>query len=376
MKAPDPLRQSHIARFDACALSLLLDVQAPRRSVGPLAAIGTLFHRWVARAIEEMREQGQTRMPVDHGLSLLLQVLAQRDVPDDEVVHLPLSELKWLRICCVKWCEGGPFNASRVMMVEKRLRAAIYVPDGKGGLYERIITGKPDVVVADPPDGVIVIDWKSGWQPPAKLGFEGEQAHGKAGVEKAEKLTDQGYAQQVIYGLLILQNLPAVNRVTLREAYLRAGEYRESTIDRFNLERVTDVLGAVIAQMDAAFEAGPESERWLPEAGPHCATCAAPRMCPLYEWEGIPTDLEEAVLLAREWIVAGQVRKDRLPLLKGWVEQNGPIPIDHGKGRREVGWKTWDGETAGPRGNFTLYEPQDAPDSPFDERLRELMRNG
>lgn len=370
--APDPLRQSHIGRFDACALSLLLDVQSPVRQPSNIAGVGSLFHRWVARAIEEMRENGQTRMPVDHGLSLLLEVLAQRDVPDDEVIHIPFKEVKWLRICCVKWCEGAEFNAARVMAIEERWNGVVYVPDGNGGMYERIITGKPDVVVADPPDGIIIVDWKAGWAPPAKLGYEESAAHGQVGVDRDEKLTDQGYAQQVIYGLLGMQNLPAVNRVTLREAYIRYGEYREATIDRYNMERVTDVLGALIAQMDAAFAAGPESPRWIPTAGPHCATCAAPRKCPLKEWEGIPTNLEEAVLLAREWIVAGQVRKERLPLIKGWVDEHGPIAIDAAKGRREVGWKE---HSTGTGRAFKMYEPVDAPDSPFDERLREVMRD-
>lgn len=375
MIAPDPLRQSHIGRFDACALSLRFDLENPGTSAGPLAAIGSLFHRWVARAIGIMRENGETRMGVDQGMELLLEVVAQRNVPPDEIVHLPMSEVKWLRICVTKWCQGPGFNAARVMMIEERLRAAVYVPDGEGGRYERIITGKPDVVVADPPDGVIVVDWKSGWQPPPKLGYEDSAAHGVAGTEKREKLTDQGFVQQVVYGIILLQNLPAINRVTLREAYLRHGDFREATIDRYNLERLTDVLGGVIGQLDRACEEGDGSPLWIPTAGPHCATCAKPRACPLQEFVGIPTTLEEAVLAAREWIVAAQVRKERLPFLKGWVEENGPIPIDASKGRREVGWKTWDGETPGPRGNFTLYEPEDAPDSPFDERLAELLHD-
>lgn len=367
--APDPLRQSHIGRFDACALSLKFDVTAPTRQPSDVAAVGTLFHRWVARAIREMRANGQTTMPVDHGLSLLLEILAQRDIEPEEIVHLPMREIRWLRVCVVKWCEGGPFNAARVMAVEERFNGVVYVPDGAGSMYERIITGKPDVVVADPPDGVIVVDWKSGWAPPAKLGREDEVAHGGAG-DKDEKLTDQGYVQQVIYGILCLQQYPAVNRVTLREAYIRYGEFREATIDRYNLERLTDVLGAVISQVDQAFADGPDSPRWIPSAGPHCATCAAPRMCPLKDWEGIPTTLEEAQLLVREWIVAAEVRKDRAPLAKGWVDEHGPIPIPNGKGRREVGWlknKTGEGRS------FKLYEPEDAPESPWDERLAAVL---
>lgn len=365
--APDPLRQSSIARFDNCALSLLLEVQQPVKGAGALAARGTLFHRWVARAIAQMRQEGWTTYPVEMGLELLLQVLAQRDVPDDEVVHLPMRELRWLRVLVTRWCEGGEFNAQRVIAIEDRWYMRVQVPDGRGGMYPRTITGQPDVVVADPPDGIIVVDWKSGWAPPSRLSEEA-----RSDPEKDERLSDQGYAQQVIYGALGLVELPAVQRVTLREAYIMAGEYREATIYRYQLERVLDILGASIAQIDAAFEAGPDSPRWTPTAGTHCAICPAPRRCPLKDWEGIPETDEEAKLLAREWIVAAQVRKDRLPLLKGWVDEHGPIEIDHGKGRREVGWRE---HATGSGRSFKLYEPDDAPASPFDARMEAVIRD-
>ena len=698
--APDPIRQSSIARFDNCALSLLLEAQQPRakqHQPGIMAARGTMFHRWVARAIAQMRAEGWTSYPVEMGMELLLQVLAQRDVPDEEVVHLPMRELQWLRVLVTRWCEGGEFNAQRVIAVEERWYMKVPVPDGTGGTYDRTVSGMPDVVVADPPDGVIIVDWKaqpldakvltpagwremgqlsvgdevtggdggavrvsgvypqgvkevfevtlkdgsrtrctdehlwavrwpgqplkvrtlaeirklksrcyvpavapvqfdsqgalpiepyllgallgdgclrangsigftsddeaivselagllpagviakpevhqgwsftsaerpnalrsalrdlgligkrawekavpqpyltapvedrlavlqglmdtdgtidqagrmsfgssspelaqnvlwlvrslggratykvwpghtsnfrsnhdahsvyfrlpecpfrlarkrsrwhpprqsfdrgivsivsvgeaetqcirvaaaeglyvtddfivthnSGWAPPSKLNEEA-----RADPMKDERLSDQGYAQQVIYGALGLVNLPAVQRVTLREAYIMHGEYREAEIHRYQLERVLDILGATLSQIDAAFEAGPDSARWLPSAGTHCGICPAPRQCPLKDWEGIPTDDDEAKLLAREWIVAAQVRKDRLPLLKGWVDQNGPIEIDHGKGRRVVGWPVWDGESKA-RGPFKLFEPVDAPASPFDERMEAVLRD-
>lgn len=374
--APDPLRQSSIARFDNCALSLKLDVLNPSTHSGNLAAMGTLWHRWVSRAIALMRAHGWTTFPTEMGFAELQAVVAQRDIPDEAVVHLPMAELKWLRICVTKWCNGGAFNASRVLMIEEELTATVAVPDGHGGFYERVIVGHPDVVVADPgaTPGVIVVDWKTGWTPPSKLDEEALDAR-VYGQDSSEKLTDQGYAQQVIYGWLILKNLPAIQRVTLREAYIRHGEYREATVDRYHLERLEDVIAAVVAQIDAAFEAGPDSARWIPSAGVHCGICPAPRHCPLTEYQGIPTTIDEAQLLAREWIVAGQVRKERLPLLKGWVNANGPIPIDHSKGRREVGWPSWDGEEAKPKGAFRMYEPADAPESPWDAQLAELMRN-
>lgn len=377
--APDPLRQSSIARFDNCPLSLLLEAQNPQPSQkGNMGARGTLFHVWVARVLRQMRAEGWTEYPVDMGLELLLQVLAQH-VPAEQVVHLPMRELRWLRVLVVRWCEGtrrAGFNAGRILAVEERQFMPLEVPDGAGGTYRRVITGQPDVLVADPPDGIIVVDWKSGWAPPSKS----EEASLREREEGDDnKLSEQGYAQQVIYGALGLHEYPAANRFTLREAYIMHGEYREATIFRHELERTLDVLGAIVAQIDLAFADGPDSQRWIAKAGTHCSICPAVSRCPIKDWEGIPASLDEAVLLAREWIVSAEVRKDRLPLLKGWVNENGPIPIDHGKGRREVGWPLWDGDAERTpslyrgRGPFKLYEPEDAPESPFDARMMEVI---
>lgn len=382
--APDPLRQSSIAQFDRCALSFLYTLQQPEvlnQHAGVFAARGTLFHTWVARAIRTMREEGWTSYPVEMGLERLLDVIAQRDIPDDEVVHLPMDELRWLRVLVTRWCEGGNFNAQRVLDMgdvappghpDERLYMRLPVPDGRGGLYTRTISGRPDVVVADPPNGVIVVDWKSGWAPPSK----------QRQVERDDddrKLSDQGYAQQVIYGAILLSNLPAIDRVTLREAYIMSGEYREATIRRAELERVLDVLGGIIAQMDAAVASGSESRRWVPTGGTHCAICPRPNACPIKDWEGIPTTTEEARIMATEWIVGAEVRKSRVKYLKGWVDVHGPLEIDHAKGQRFVGWPDWDGVREGTtplrgRGNFRVYEPEDAPASPFDERMRAVLR--
>jgi hypothetical protein len=344
-----------------------------------MAARGTLFHRWCAKALTIMRRNGETTYPVEQGLELLLEVLAQRDVPDDDVVHLPMHQLQWLRVLVTRWCEstqhGGGFNAARIIAIEERLTMPLTVPDGNGGSYVRTVTGQPDVLVADPSEnpgehGIIVPDWKSGWAPPARLQDDDREARDRGTEDRSEKLSDAGYAQQVIYGALVLHNFPTVVRVTLREMYVMAGEYREATVWRHQLERIQDILGSVVSQLDAAFEAGPESRRWVPTAGTHCAICPAPRKCPIKDWEGIPADEAEAQLLAREWLVAAEVRKDRTPLLKGYVDANGPIEIDHGKGRRAVGWIP---NSAGDGRRFVLHEPDDAPVSPFDSRMEEVL---
>ena len=367
MKRPDPLRQSKIQRFDACSLSLKLEEETPVRQPSNLAARGTLFHRWVAWALEHMKAHGERYMPVELGMSKLLDICAQLDIPSEDVVHLPMRDYAWLRIAVTRFCENGPFNSQRIMAIEERLEGTILVPDGQGGFYERRLSGHPDVLVADPPEGVICVDWKTGWAPPSKVN-EDSAIDPDSGEQREGKITDAGYVQQVVYGLLILQNYPVVQRVTLREFYLLFGEYREATIYRRQLERISDIVSAVIAQMDRAYDEGPDSDRWLATAGMHCSICPAPHKCPIKDWTGIPETAEEALQVGREWIVAGEVRKERLPLVKGWVDANGPIELDHSKGKRVIGWKE---NSTGNGRRFTVYEPEDAPESPWDRRLAE-----
>src|SRR4051812_26903601 len=84
VKAPEVLRQSSIARFDNCPQSLRLEQLEPKpRQVGNMAARGTLFHSWVARALALMRREGETQFAVEQGMELLMDVLAQRDIPDE-----------------------------------------------------------------------------------------------------------------------------------------------------------------------------------------------------------------------------------------------------------------------------------------------------
>lgn len=347
---PDVLRQSYLARFDQCALSLKLDLQSPGRQPSDLAARGTLFHRWVARALGMMREQGENQLPIDVGLELMRTVCDQLDVPAEDVVHVPMREQEWLRVAAVRWCERGVTNVHRTVAIEERLTAKIPVRNGNGSQYEREISGKPDVLVADPPDGMLVLDWKTGYKPPAKRMQPSEERP----MEAEDRLSEEGYAQQRIYGTLVLLNFPQVQRVTLREFYVLFGEYREATIVRWNLERYLDVIGSTIAQIDAAFADGARSKRWIPTDGEHCGLCPNPLRCPIRNWKRIPRDDDDVRRIAREWHVSAERRKRLDPLLKGWVNAHGPINIQHDKGERRLGWvrnKTGEGRS------FRMYEP-------------------
>lgn len=377
--APDAWRQSSIARFDACPLSLQFDMETRLRqlpgAMGQLGARGTLAHRTFAAALNHMREHGERKIPVDMMMELLARVIAQRDhctapgewasLPPEDVVHLRMSELRWLRVLATRWAYQHEFSIDRVVAVEERLTAPIDVRGPDDTVYRRFITGQPDVLLAGPRQAeATVLDYKTGWAGPAAKREPTEEE-----PEPEDKLSEQGYVQQTVYGWLVMKTYPAIDRVTLREFYVMADEdpVREATVERWEIERIEDVLAAVISQMDAAVEGGRRSKRWIPVPGTHCGTCVGRRHCPVREEYGIPVTPEDAQLLAREWHVGGEIRKDRTPLLKGWIDAHGPVPIAHAKGRRVVGYKN------GSR-SLSMFEPKGAAPSPFDPALVAVAR--
>jgi hypothetical protein len=361
LESPAALRQSSIARYDACPLSLKFDLTVDLRqlpgTMGVLGARGVLFHRFAASAMNWMKRHNEGSIPVDVALERLLQVLAQRDVPDRDVVLVPLSQMRWMRVLVVRWALRESFDIHLVTEVERRLTHDIEVPDGFGCTYKRAITGQPDVLMAGPgPDEATIIDWKSGWAKPPK---------GKRAEEEREddKLSEMGYVQQVIYGYLVMREFPFIQRVTEREVYVMAKDdyVRHATVERWEMERIEDVLAAQVAQIDAALDAGPRSERWFPVPGTHCGTCSGVRFCPVRKRFGIPATLEDAQRIARERQVGLAISKDRTPFIKGWVEEHGPIPIRHSKGRRVVG--------LGDSGSLKMYTPQEAAHTSYEADL-------
>lgn len=361
LAAPEYWRQSYISRFDACPLSLRFELETGLRQLphgmGEMGALGTLFHRLAAKVISILKEQREPQMSVEQIMDHAVDVIGQRDIPAAEVVHVTMRELQWLRVLATKFSYHS-FDPRRIMRVEKPLLATLQVRGADGEIYDRLIKGTPDVLMAGPGQHeATLIDWKSGWAPPSK-----EREPTPDDPEPGAKLSEMGYVQQVVYGWLVLKNFPSIQRVTESEWYMRHDQVREDSIERWEIERVEDILAGTISQMDAALEEGAASQRWFPIPGSHCGTCPAKRHCPIKREVGIPADLPEAQRLGREWLVSAEIRKDRTPYLKGWVAAHGPIPIAHAKGRREIGYKP------GSR-TLSMYEPEDIPASPFDEQL-------
>lgn len=361
MKAPETYRQSLIATFDSCPLRAKFSMEDVRRTPSPIAARGTLIHRFVHKAIKKMHASGERGYPVEMGMDLLTEILCQHDVPSEEVVPITMEEMKWARVIAVKWCETVNIDARRMLAAEERFFADLTLPTGETVK----ITGQLDLLLADPPDGLWVVDYKSGWKRPVE----------PRNQEKAERegsgLTSLGWAQWLIYSYLMFENFPSIHRVIFGEHHLLRGEKRYARMERWEMERLRDVLAAQVALLHQAVQEGPDSARWIATAGPHCALCSNPRACPILDDDQLDIETPQGrQRIAQEWVVSTETRKRRRDILDGLVDVYGPIEVLHSDGRRVVGW---DIDPNGKR-NFGMFEPKEIPESPYDEVLAEAVR--
>lgn len=359
-------RQSMLGDFDSCRLMTLFGLLGyPYNNAAQ--ARGIVFHRFAAEVLRTLARTGERRLPVAEALEVLYEVAAQRDVPDEDVVTLPAAERRLLRIAAIKFAAENEFRMDRLIDVERRLFATLRYPDADGVMVERQITGQPDAIVADPnphdPEdgGAIILDWKTTLQPPPR--YTGEQPDTDAGVSYL------GYFQQRFYALLVMSEYPAVQRVTLREYYVLAGEARTATVHRANLEHIERELAALVEQLDRSLAAGSDSKLWEPSPGKHCGYCPKPTRCPIEEdvrlREGGIATRAQAERAAAEYTLAKHVHGVLHEALKPWVESYGSIPVKSAKGRYEVRWKT----NKGGGRTFGVHVPAASDRGPEDPDL-------
>lgn len=366
------IRQSLLSKFDDCALSTLFELRyANAWSTHPQAR-GTIFHRFAAECLRTMKAQDEEKIPVSEALEILKEAVAQRDVAPEDIVRVPLRELKDLRMAAIKFASDNEFTVRNIQTIEKRLSAEITYDGSDGMKITRALTGQIDALIAGGPDQAIVLDWKDTWglpvMPREKPGPEGDEAH----------LSYQGYFQQRFYGWLVLKNYPAIQRVTLREFYVRKTTVRKATLYRADLEQVEEEMALLAEAFDRAVAGGLPAEpyelgkvgAWNPSPGKHCGFCLRPGLCPIEKearGDGMISTKKQAEQAAQEIAVAERVREHRLEAAKVWVEGHGPIPVKDSKGRRVLGW-----QQRGSQRRFEYFTPDESDRAGGPELSRQL----
>jgi hypothetical protein len=276
-------RQSLLAAFETCPRrtfhSLTLADDLSVGWVEESAEIGSAGHAVFAEIVRTLYRRGEIQMSTQEAVEIMYEVLAGGDWVLSADGRQALLEVT-LPFAGVKW------PLQRIMLIEgalpyepagsgQPLRHGIVCPDG----VTRTLTGTPDLLVSDPPAGIVVIDYKTGWgvpRTPKKPPPEGEPIRGK------EFLSQRGHFQLDVYGLLALKRYPSAQYVTLRELHLRKGDVREATLGREELEHVERELGLQMMLLERGAREGQTAKVWKPRPGHHCLKqCPVSRSCPV-----------------------------------------------------------------------------------------------
>jgi hypothetical protein len=323
------LRQSRLSTFQQCSLLARFDEEYRSHWSGHPQGRGQIFHRFAAKALALMAELGETQIDQEVALAILRECLRQHDVPDEEVVNVPFDQVKDLRWVVVKWAHDNEFDIEFLADIEQRIDVEIEYENPEGGRVPRIITGALDALFIPEPDWAVVIDWKDSWSLPPKT-----------------DLSNRGYFQQRFYAYLVMRRYQAIERVTLREHYVRYSESREATVFRTELPDIEEELAALVERWDRTWEHGKwplndgeEPKLFTPSPGAHCVFCPRPASCPIFpaaRVEGAITNEETAERWAAEQIVAKAAVNQRDKALKAWAGSRGPIPVKHAKDPNRV----------------------------------------
>ena len=290
-------RQSTLRAFATCPRRTRFELEAGDVTTGwseASADLGTVVHAVLAEIMQTLWRQAEENMATEEAMVVFWEVYNAMPVV------LPAKELEdaaWMvrDFCKYRW------RPERTLAIEEPLRVELVCPDG----VTRVVKGQPDIVIADPPKGVVVIDHKTGMgrpRAPRQAPPEGETIVGK------QYLSDVGLFQREVYGLLVLHRYPA-DYAVLRELPLRwPGEApREASLLRGDLEHVEKAVASRMMKLARALGEGPESELWSPRPGSHCAKCPVARSCPVppeMRGDGAIDSDEQADATAETYVVA------------------------------------------------------------------------
>jgi PD-(D/E)XK nuclease superfamily len=361
------LRQSLLSQFDNCGLTAWFELEYGKGWSTHAQARGKIMHSVIAECIRQMAANHANEIPTDAALTILRDMLRQDDADracrrcgspnlepgvsptgmrtcadcgaefESQLVNLPLREVKDMFWTTIKWATDNSWAIEDVVDVELRLETEIRYPNRLPGIVDpwvvRLLTGQLDLLLVEGTEAehAIVLDHKDTW--------------GMPGPQELDKET--GYFQQRFYGLLIFRNFPSVERVTLREHYIRYSETREASLTREDEPEIESELAALVERFDRQFEEQlslpKDSPRavFRPTPGKWCSWCIRPNACPILPFargDGRITDEARAVEVAGQLTVAEEIVKGTRQALRAWSSTHGPIPVAAAKGSRALGY--------------------------------------
>lgn len=338
-------RQSTLAGLETCARRTRFALQAgddvTTGWVESTGDLGTVFHAVVAEILRTMWRHDHHLMPTEEAMVICREVYAAGDIT------LPSEDRRTLSGLVLAFCKF-PFNPRRIPtmvgpdgiepIIEQRLTLDVVCPDGK----TRTLKGQPDLIMFDPPHGLLVADWKSGQGKPPEPRDKTKIMHREGMddveiVKGAEYLSDRGHFQLDTYGLLALLGrlddgsriAEGAHYVTLREIHLRTSKERLATIDRNQaVEHVMPALAAHMQRLDRGIAEGIHSAVWKPRPGKHCVKqCPVARSCPIpreMRGDGAITTQAQADAAARQWMVTGAQKDQARSQSVAWTEAGNP----------------------------------------------------
>lgn len=320
--------------------------------------LGTIFHEFAAeylRTLQRPECRGEQQMATEDAVAVMREVYAASPYVLDADDYSALVGMV-LRFCDFKW------RTERILFLEDALHVDVLCADGE----IRTLKGQPDVVLADPPYGVVIEDYKTGQGRPKAPRTVPEDA---PVIEGKQYLSDVGKYQREVYGYLVLKHVPTARYAILRERPMRyPGEPpREARLTREQLEHVEPRIAAQMMKLDRGVTEGSGSAVWEPIPGAQCLHCEVARSCPVppgLRGVGAIESQTDADVEARRFVRGKAMYEQAAERLKAWQEAGslpgsvngrdvvrwGPEPDawqKKGGGRKFQLWPRVDGESRG-----------------------------
>lgn len=298
---------------------------------GGSTTLGTIFHMFVFAYMETLKKpdvRPAKNMATEDAVNVAREVYAGCPwVLDAEEYESYIGMV--VRFCEFEWDVG------RILYQEEPMRVDLPCPDGE----VRTLKGAPDLIMADPPYGVIIYDWKTGkGQPksPKKVEEDGAPVEGK------HYLSDVGKYQRRVYGTLALHKIPTARYAILWEVPMRFAKHgpRYARLDRSELEHVEPWIADHMMKLDRGLREGPGSDVWEAKPGSQCFPhCEAARGCPVppgLRGVGAIDSQTAANVEARRFVRGKAMYQQAAERLKAWQEAG--YPPGRPNDREEVRW--------------------------------------